>query len=78
MYEHYQTKMVIFGGNQSQPIEYKGTSPACDVGVRGMLILTALFAGMAGMQVLEWVDFDSQIKTAGLKNVSESYFFSHV
>lgn len=47
MYEHYQTKIVVFGGNQSRPIEFKG---------------------MAGMQVLEWVDFDSQIKTSGLKN----------
>ncbi|KAH9012207.1 hypothetical protein EDB84DRAFT_1645112 [Lactarius hengduanensis] len=47
MYERHQTKIVVFGGNQSQPIEYKG---------------------MAGSQVLEWVDFDSEIKTAGLKN----------
>ncbi|KAF8267502.1 hypothetical protein EI94DRAFT_1580944 [Lactarius quietus] len=51
MYENYQTKMVVFGGNQSRSIEYKG---------------------MAGMQVLEWVDFDSQIKTAGLKNDSRA------
>ena len=26
---------------------------------------------MAGTQVLEWVDLDSEIKTAGLKGVSE-------
>ena len=25
---------------------------------------------MAGMQVLEWADLDSEIKTAGLKDVS--------
>jgi hypothetical protein len=25
---------------------------------------------MAGNQVLEWMDLDSEIKTAGLKNVS--------
>ena len=78
MYEHYQTKMVVFGGNQSRPIEYKGALPSCDIGGRRMLVLTGLFAGMAGMQVLEWVDFDSQIKTAGLKNVKETYFLSHV
>lgn len=78
MYEHYQTKMVVFGGNQSQPIEYKGTSPCCDVGGRRMLVFTELSAGMAGMQVLEWVEFDSQIKTAGLKNVIETYFFSYI
>lgn len=27
------------------------------------------FNGMAGNQVLEWADLDSEIKTAGLKNV---------
>lgn len=69
MYENYQTRMVVFGGNQSRPIEYKGMSPSCDGRGRRILELTQLFAGMAGMQVLEWVDFDSQIKTAGLKNV---------
>ncbi|KAH8994242.1 hypothetical protein EDB92DRAFT_1850975 [Lactarius akahatsu] len=47
MYERHQTKMVVFGGNQSQPIEYKG---------------------MAGMQVFEWADLDSEIKTVSLKN----------
>ena len=43
-----------------------------------MLVLTELSAGMAGMQVLEWVEFDSQIKTAGLKNVIDTYLISHV
>ena len=38
-----------------------------------MWILTVVFAGMAGAQVLEWVDLDGEIKTAGLKDVSESY-----
>lgn len=28
------------------------------------------FNGLAGNQVLEWADLDSEIKTAGLKNVS--------
>jgi len=29
-----------------------------------------LLLGMAGNQVLEWADLDTEIKTAGLKNVS--------
>jgi hypothetical protein len=29
--------------------------------------------GMAGNQVLEWTDLDSEIKTAGLKSVSTSF-----
>lgn len=28
------------------------------------------FNGLAGNQVLEWANLDSEIKTAGLKNVS--------
>jgi hypothetical protein len=28
------------------------------------------YKGMAGNQVLEWFDLDSEVKTAGLKNVS--------
>lgn len=45
---------------------------------RGGGVLTELFAGMAGMQVLEWADLDSEIKTAGLKNVKEQCLLSHV
>jgi hypothetical protein len=30
--------------------------------------------GMAGNQVLEWADLDTEIKTAGLKNVSNLIF----
>ncbi|KAF8270054.1 hypothetical protein EI94DRAFT_1723741 [Lactarius quietus] len=47
MFERHQTKMAVFGGNLSQPIQYKG---------------------MAGNQVLEWADLDTEIKTAGLKD----------
>lgn len=31
--------------------------------------------GMAGNQVLEWADIDSEIKTANLKDVCELYSF---
>ncbi|KAH8990803.1 hypothetical protein EDB92DRAFT_1946330 [Lactarius akahatsu] len=34
----------------------------------GRVKLTFAFAGMAGNQVLEWADLDTEIKTAGLKN----------
>jgi len=47
MFERHQTKIAVFGGHPSQPIEYKG---------------------MAGNQVLEWVDLDTEIKTSGLKD----------
>lgn len=30
-----------------------------------------LIIGMAGNQVLEWADLDTEIKTAGLKDVSD-------
>ena len=42
-------------------------------------MLTFAFAGGAGNEVLEWVDLDTEIKTAGLKDVNEKcdlpYFF---
>ena len=31
------------------------------------------YKGMAGNQVLEWLDIDSEVKTANLKNVSECW-----
>jgi hypothetical protein len=36
----------------------------------GLWELISVLAGMAGNQVLEWSDLDSEIKTAGLKDVS--------
>jgi hypothetical protein len=30
----------------------------------------SILAGCAGAQVLDWVNLDTEIKTAGLKNVS--------
>jgi hypothetical protein len=66
MFERHQTKIAVFGGNHSQPIQYKGTSPYT---MREEWVLTFSFAGMAGNQVLEWADLDTEIKTAGLKDV---------
>jgi hypothetical protein len=41
-------------------------------------MLTFAFAGMAGNQVLEWADLDTEIKTAGLKDVKENCDLPHV
>jgi hypothetical protein len=67
MFERHQTKIVTFGGFANKPIEYKGISV---MQCGGVWILNAIFAGMAGAQVLEWLDLDDEIKTAGLKDVS--------
>ena len=32
---------------------------------------TFAFAGVAGHEVLQWVDLDTEIKTAGLKDVKK-------
>ena len=34
-------------------------------------MFTFAFSGSAGNEVLEWVDLDSEIKTAGLKDVNK-------
>ncbi|KAH9053619.1 hypothetical protein EDB87DRAFT_1569228 [Lactarius vividus] len=54
MFERHQTKIAVFGGNPSQPIQFKGTSPS------------TIF--QTGNQVLGWADLDTEIKTAGLKD----------
>ena len=74
MYERHGVNMATFGANQNMSMEYKGTPFA---GIwRGLWELIFVLAGMAGNQVLEWSDLDSEIKTAGLKNVSEISYFS--
>jgi hypothetical protein len=68
MYELHGTKIATFGGHKDQPMEYKGKPT---VGIwRGLWELIFVLAGMAGNQVLEWKDLDSELKTAGLKDVS--------
>ncbi|KAK7050013.1 hypothetical protein VNI00_005444 [Paramarasmius palmivorus] len=66
MNERLQTKIGIFGGRPGQEIEFKGMV------VNALLCITdltvSLRLGMAGNQVLEWADLDSEIKTAGLKD----------
>lgn len=68
MNERHNTTIAIFGGNPNQSIEFKGMHfiPAA------LLIRSDnSLIGMAGNQVLEWVDIDSEIKTANLKDVRD-------
>ncbi len=68
MFERHNIKIATFGGHPDQSMEFKGTSFA---GIWWKLWeLISVLAGMAGNQVLEWFDLDSEIKTAGLKDVS--------
>ncbi len=46
------------------------------VGVSTHLIVHGVCLGMAGNQVLEWFDLDSEIKTANLKDVCKFHAFS--
>ena len=73
MFERHQTKIVTFGGHPDQPMEYKGTRPlrSSEVCERSWFL-----TGVAGAQVLDWVSLDSEIKTAGLKDVGACSFFS--
>jgi hypothetical protein len=68
MFELHGTKIATFGGRQDRTMQFKGTPFA---GIwRGLSELIFVLVGMAGNQVLEWSDLDSEIKTAGLKDVS--------
>ena len=68
MLEQHNTTIAIFGGKPGEDIEFKGN---CPVDLENPRNLTDhLFAGMAGNQVLEWADLDTEIKTAGVKDVS--------
>jgi hypothetical protein len=68
MFERHGTRIATFGGHLDQSMEFKGTSFAGIWG--GLWELIFVLVGMAGNQVLEWSDLDSEIKTAGLKDVS--------
>ena len=67
MVERLGTTVAVFGGKPGENVEYKGmrTSIGLPINCR-----CAAFIGMAGNQVLEWADLDTEIKTANLKNVS--------
>jgi hypothetical protein len=69
MFELHGTKIAVFGGNPSRPIQYKGSS--LSTSLRGEWTFTFDFAGVAAGQVLEWTQLDTEIKTAGLKDVRE-------
>lgn len=74
MYERHNIKIATFGANLNTSMEFKGTP---FVGRwRGLRELIYVRVGMAGNQVLEWSDLDSEIKTAGLKDVNGVFFKS--
>ncbi len=71
MYERHNTTIVVFGGNQSRGIEYKGTSLSHDRTGGDCSCAYCDISGMAGGQVLEWADLNSEIKIAGVKDVKK-------
>jgi hypothetical protein len=74
MFERHGTKIVTFGGHLNDSMQFKGT-PFSGIW-RGLWEFIFVLAGMAGNQVLEWSELDSEIKTAGLKDVSGISFLS--
>ncbi|CUA67231.1 hypothetical protein RSOLAG22IIIB_07285 [Rhizoctonia solani] len=71
-YEKLGIKVITFGGNVSPPPKSADSSlrlTACKTALSSKPGAPMNFNGLAGNQVLEWVDLDSEIKTAGLKNV---------
>ena len=69
MFERHNITVAVFGGRPGQSMQFKGT-----VHVALLILFDKNTAtGMAGNQVLEWTDLDSEIKTAGLKNVRVTY-----
>jgi hypothetical protein len=71
MFERHHTKIAVFGGKPGENIEYKGKLFLSFAFYLDLLTAASetISIGMAGNQVLEWADLDSEIKTAGLKNV---------
>lgn len=65
MRERHNTTIAVFGGRPGQGIEFKSNVHV----TLSILIDENTTSGMAGNQVLEWTDLDSEIKTAGLKKV---------
>lgn len=77
--------MAVFGGKPGEAMEYKGEYRVILLSIKNHLCLrnNSGGIGMAGNQVLEWYDVDSEIKTALQKNVrldlflSYSYIYTH-
>ena len=74
MFERHNTKTAIFGGKPGEPMQYKGLSSRNSYAAHSTE-LRVEHSGMAGNQVLDWVDLDTEIKTANLKNVSVVFWF---
>lgn len=70
MNELHNTKIAVFGGKPGEDVQFKGASnqflgDLCDPYAQNLM-----YSGMAGNQVLEWTDIDTEIKSANLKDVS--------
>lgn len=71
MFERHNTKIAVFGGKPGEQVQYKGNSSfSFHLTVSSFHPTRCIFSGMAGNQVLEWYDIDTEIKSAGLKDVS--------
>ena len=75
MFERHQTKIAVFGGKSGEKMQYKGTIDLMFILLSHCVLksLLSLSTGMAGNQVLEWSDLDTEIKTAGVKSVCCSH-----
>jgi len=69
MNERHNVTTVVFGGRPGQSIQFKG-APSRQLSSYLLRSSEKLPIGMAGYQVLEWSDLDTEIKTAGVKSVS--------
>ena len=82
MNERHNTKIAVFGGKPGENVEFKGLYAFAPSGQYSITYTenesssVRLSQGMAGNQVLEWTDLDTEIKSAKLKNVRLSYMFT--
>ncbi|PFH53432.1 hypothetical protein AMATHDRAFT_1097 [Amanita thiersii Skay4041] len=64
MNERHGTKIAVFGGKPGEQMEFKGKLM---LNIKHCSKIDTV-SGMAGNQVLEWFDLDTEIKTAGVKS----------
>lgn len=68
--------MAVFGGKPGEDVQFKGTcilQGSAESPIACTILTMPFILGMAGNQVLEWADLDTEIKTANLKDVSLSF-----
>ena len=70
MRERHNTTIAVFGGKPGENVEYKGRWMFHTYTVFRSSFENLRFLGMAGNQVIQWRDIDTEIKSANLKDVS--------